>query len=159
MSSNPVQNEDHCATAASRTAIIAGFGPVGRVVADMMAAAGIAITVIETNADTVRTQQQLGRRAMLGDACDPAVLAAAGVATASALVLSMPDEADSVRACAAARKLAPHLYIAVRTNFVSQGLAAKAAGADAVVIEELVTAMAMKDAVMGHLRTCGVACK
>ena len=134
MNDSPNPTKPHCATAATRTAIIAGFGPVGRVVADMLTTAGVMVTVIETNPDTVYTQQQLGRRAVLGDARDPAVLSAA-------------------------RALAPHLFIAVRTNFVSRGLAAKTAGADAVIIEELVTARAMKDAVMEHFRACGVKCE
>ena len=54
-------------------------------------------------------------------------------------------------ACRVARELSPNIYIAARTNFVSKGLLATQAGADHVVIEEVITAQAMKEAIIEHL--------
>jgi len=131
--------------------IVAGFGPVGRVQVDRLEALGQPVTLIELNSDTVFKQNQLGRHAVLGDASDPVVLAQADIIHAHALLLTMPDEDAALRACIEARKLAPNIFIAARTNYISRGLLASANGADYVVIEELVTAQAMADAVVDQL--------
>ena len=82
---------------------------------------------------------------------NPKVLTEAGVSLADALILTIPDEEAAVRACAVARKLAPRIFIAARTNHVSQGMVASQAGADEVIVEEVVTADAMQRAVMRKL--------
>lgn len=130
--------------------IVAGFGPVGRVLVDRLEQCGTEVTLIELNPDTVFKQQGLGRNAIQGDVTEPAVLTKAGIATADALLLTIPDEDAALRACRLARELAPSIYIAARTNFVSRGLLASSNGADHVVVEELVTAQAMTDAVIGR---------
>ncbi|MEM6458236.1 MAG: NAD(P)-binding protein [Planctomycetota bacterium] len=135
----------------TRRAIVAGFGPVGRLVCEGLADAGFEVTVIETNPQTVETQRRLGRRILAGDACDPAVLHEAGIASADTLVLTMPGEDDALRACRAAHAIRPEVFISARTNYLSKGMLAAKAGADHVVVEELVTAEAMRDAVVGHL--------
>jgi len=136
--------------ASLRRVVVAGFGPVGRVVAEQLRGAGVEVTIIDMNERTIATQSGLGLRAVLGDASDPAVLTAAGIAEADALILAIPNEDAAVKACGEARKLAPSLFIAARTNFVSRGLLATKAGADHVTIEELVTAEAMRKAVVKH---------
>lgn len=133
-----------------RRVIVAGFGPVGRVLVDRLEACGAAVTLIELNPDTVFKQNQLGRHAVLGDASDVEVLTNAGILTADSLLLTIPDEEAALRACQAARQLAPKIYIAARTNFVSRGLLASTNGADYVVVEELVTAQAMSEAAAEH---------
>ncbi len=131
--------------------IIAGYGPVGRVVADELIAAHVRVTVVETNPMTIETVKQQGRAAVYGDVRDPEALKAAGVDSADALILAVPDEDVAVKACQVARQLNPDIFIAARTNFLSKGLLATAAGADHVVIEEVVTADAMQRAVFERL--------
>lgn len=131
--------------------VVGGFGPVGRAVADRLAQEGIAITIIEMNAETVRTQAKLGRRVVFGDVGSPEVLESAGVQDADALVLTIPDESATFRACQAARKLAPDLFIAVRTSYVGRGLAARSVGADYVTVDELATAEAMQKEIITRL--------
>jgi Trk K+ transport system NAD-binding subunit len=134
-----------------RRVIVAGFGPVGRTVADRLRDAGVAVSVIEMNPRTVERQRQLGLEMHLGDATDPAVLAAAGVAGADALILTIPQEQQVLAACEAARSLCPDIFIAARTNHLSMGMQCRAKGADHIVVEELVTAEAMRAAVMDRL--------
>lgn len=134
-----------------RRIIVAGYGPVGRVVADQLEAEGVAVTIIELNAATVDRQATLGKHIVYGDVTDPETLERAGIHDADALILAIPNEDDALRACTLARQLAPHIFIAARTNFVSKGLLARQAGADYVVVEEVVTAQAMQRAVMEHL--------
>lgn len=136
----------------ARNVIVAGYGVVGRVVAELMEDSAVHVTVIELNEVTVERQTKLDRRIIHGDVTDPAVLREAGIEHAEALILAMPDEDQVVRACEVARQLNPRIYIAARTNFVSKGLRARQAGADSVVVEEIVTAEAMKQEVMDGLQ-------
>lgn len=81
-----------------RGVIIAGFGPVGRVLAEALSKRGVPITVVDTNAETVRTQACLGVQVLCGDITDPEVLRGAGIELAAALAVTIPDGAEAVRA-------------------------------------------------------------
>ena len=118
--------------------------------AEQFRKAGVHVTIIDMNPATIQTQTRLGRTAVHGDVTSAEVLTAAGIVEADALILAIPNEDLAVKACHEARKLAPRIFIAARTNFVSRGLLATKAGADHVTIEELVTAEAMRAAVMKH---------
>lgn len=131
--------------------IVAGYGPVGRVVCDLLETSRFAVTVIDINERTTEKQHPYKRRFVLGDVRNPMVLVEAGIRQATALILGIPDEDQAVIACRVARELSPNIFIAARTNFVSKGLLATQAGADHVVIEEVITAQAMKQAIMEHL--------
>ncbi|MEM7624990.1 MAG: NAD(P)-binding protein [Planctomycetota bacterium] len=134
----------------TRSAIVVGFGPVGRLVAEGLADAGFEVTILEANLKTVEEQKLLGRKMILGNACVADDLIAAGLETADTLVLTMPNEDDALVACQTAHAIRPEVFISARTNFVSKGMLAMQNGADHVVVEELVTAEAMRDAVVRH---------
>ncbi len=132
--------------------IVAGFGLIGRFVTESLEKASVHVTLVEMNPSTVSDQQELGRSVVAGDVSDRAVLEQAGVTSAHALVLTVPDEAAAIRACGMARELNPEIYIAIRTNHMSGAMIATRSGATHVTIEELVTAQAMSDAVIGGLK-------
>lgn len=134
--------------AADLRVIVAGYGPVGRAAAELLAQAGAHVTIVDLNPTTIERQQQLNRRCVYGDIADEATLHEAGIEQAAALILTVPDEDRALRACAVARRLNPRIFIAARTNFLSKGLLATQAGADEVIVEEVVTAEAMKQAVL-----------
>lgn len=136
---------------AGRKVVVAGYGLVGRCVADRLSAGGFVVTVVEMNPNTIQRQQGLGKSVVHGDVSDPQVLDEAGIRQADALILTVPDEEASLRACEVARQMAPNIFIAARTNFLSKGLLATQAGADHVTVEEVVTAEAMQQAVMRRL--------
>lgn len=127
--------------------IIAGFGPVGRALADALSRHGVPFTIVETNAETVRAQQALGRHAVHGDATDPDTLRAAGIADAAAIAITIPDSDAALEACRTARSLAPDAYIAARVAHMSQAMLARQFGADSVTVEEIATAEALADSV------------
>ncbi|HRJ49688.1 MAG: cation:proton antiporter [Phycisphaeraceae bacterium] len=131
--------------------IIAGYGPVGRSLADRLGKRGIPVTVIEMNPKTVERQATLGRSILYGDVTNPEVLESAGIRTADALVITVPDEMAVMRACQVARSLAPEIFIATRTTYLSQAIKARQLGADSVVVEEIVTAESMTALVTGLL--------
>jgi CPA2 family monovalent cation:H+ antiporter-2 len=133
-------------------AIIAGFGPVGRAVADALQAEGVEITVIELNPNTVQRQALLGRKIVYGDASNPGVLISAGLDTADAVILTMPDEEAMLRACRTVRALKKDVFIAARANALSKGLTAMQLGADHAVVEEMATAEAMGREVLLKVR-------
>jgi len=134
-----------------RRVIIAGYGVVGRAVADRLEKAGVETVLVEMNPATVQRQSTLGRRIIYGDISAPDVLEAAGIHEAAALVVTVPDQEAAVRACAVARSLEPGLFIAARTSMLSQGMLASRAGADHVTIEEVATADSMQKAVVDWL--------
>ncbi|MBL4699781.1 MAG: NAD-binding protein [Phycisphaeraceae bacterium] len=107
--------------------------------------------MIDVNQRTTQKVHPYNRKFVLGDVRDPLILMEAGIRDATALILGIPDEDQAVIACRVARELSPDIYIAARTNFVSKGLLATQAGADHVVVEEVITAQAMKAAVVEHL--------
>lgn len=119
--------------------VIAGFGPIGRHVAQQLERKGVPITVIELNPSTVRRQTTLGRTIVYGDVANPEVLESAGVRHAEAVIITVPDEEAVLKACRVVRELSPSVFIAARMSFLSQALRAKEFGADYVTVEEIAT--------------------
>lgn len=134
-----------------RPVIIAGFGVVGRNLAEHFGAAGIPYIVVELNPNTVIKQQKLGRSFYFGDISNPDVLESAGVRAAEAVVLTIPDDEAVLRACRTIRSISPSVFIAARTTYLSRAIAATEMGADYVCVEEVVTAQDMAKQVMERL--------
>lgn len=132
-------------------AIIAGFGPVGRALADRFEVLGIPYIVVELNPRTVTRQGKLGRKFVYGDITNPEVLESAGLAHAMAVLLTIPDDETILRSCRVVKSLAPHVFIAARTSFLSGSFAAMQLGADVVTVEEVATAAAMERDVLAQL--------
>ncbi len=139
----PGESDGTAGPALGSLAIVAGFGPVGRAVADNLEKRGVIVTVIELNPRTVEKQHALGRSIVYGDASNPEVLEKAGLHRAEAVVLTMPDEEAVLRACRVVRQSKPDVFIAARLNVLSKALQAMQQGADHTVVEELATAEAM----------------
>lgn len=134
-----------------RHVIVAGYGPVGRLCAKQLESSGVNVTIVELNEETLARQLRLNKDVVYGCATDPEVLRTAGIEKAEALIITVPNEDDALEACKVARQLNPGLFIAARTNFFSKGLLCQAAGADQVIVEEVVTAEAMRRAVVERL--------
>jgi CPA2 family monovalent cation:H+ antiporter-2 len=143
--------ESHDALQDRRHVIIAGFGIVGRNLAEHFAARSIPYTVVELNPDTVIKQMKLGRATVFGDITNPDVLESAGIHTAEAIVLTMPDDDATLRACRAVREVRADIFIAARAGFLSRAMAVHDLGADHVTIEEVVTAQDMAIKVVQEL--------
>jgi Trk K+ transport system NAD-binding subunit len=137
-------------------AIVVGFGVVGRMVAIELERQGLAVTIIEMNLSTIEKQLDLDKKIIYGDVRDPDTLTRAGISHADVLILAVPNEEDAVKACRTARGLNPDIFIAARTNFVSKGMLCTQAGADCVIVEEIVTAQAMQQAVTDRLNGNGL---
>lgn len=131
--------------------IIAGFGLAGRSVADTVDHLGGRCTIVEKNPDTVETQRSLGRRILHGDISDESVLEAAGIGSADALALTVPDEEAVLRAIEVARRLNPEIYIIARTMYASRGIKAIELGADDVIKSEQTVAQQFREKLVRRL--------
>jgi voltage-gated potassium channel Kch len=121
-------------------AIIVGFGPTGRWVADLLGRFSVPYCIVERNIKTVGDQQSLGKRIVLGDATEELVLEMAGVREARILALTIPDEKAAVRVIRCAKALNPKMVIFVKTEHTSTALVARKAGADVVISAEIAVA-------------------
>ncbi len=146
-----VKGSDAVTESGPRHIIIAGFGPIGRRIAEVLEKAGVSYTVIELNPDTVAEQLRRHRSIVFGDVANQQVLDSAGLGHADALILTVPDEDAVLRACVIARRRSPTMFIAVRTGLLSHSHAATDIGADHVTVDEVATAEAMVRVVMDRL--------
>lgn len=137
-------------TSAAHSAVVVGYGPVGRTVARVLRENGVAPTIIELNHETVRALQEQGLRAVYGDASQPTILEHAGIRSADTLVFAAsgtPPEAI----VKAARELNPQVRIIARSTYVRDVSAAKLAGADLVVTAEVEVALALAEHLLVEL--------
>ena len=133
-------SENHCPSPDTLTGhvIIAGYGIVGRCVAENLAARKIPFCIVELNPATVTRLEHGMVPIIKGDIRDKEVLHQAGFKRASALALAMPDETHSLEALKVAREIRPDIKIIVRCTFSSAGMQAAKLGAAVVVAEQVV---------------------
>ncbi|MCP4589781.1 MAG: hypothetical protein GY842_03475 [bacterium] len=137
----------------SNHVVVAGYGPMGRRIADKLNEMHIPFTIVELNPATVQEQSHHGMPIIFGDVGNVHVLESAGIADADALVLTIPDEEAALRACAAARRRVPGIFIATRTRVVSKQAGLVEVGADHVTVDEMAAAEVMLRAVVDHIGT------
>jgi K+:H+ antiporter len=117
--------------------IIAGFGRIGQIVAQMLTAQQIAYVAIEQNVTLVEDHRKRGRPIYFGDANQADLLDAAGVDRASAAVITIDQPEAAERIVAALRRNHPDLRIIARSRDAAHGKLLQQAGADAVILEAL----------------------
>jgi len=144
-------NEPVHATPGRHRAIIVGYGPVGETVARLLRDNEIDATIVELNLDTVQRLRAAGTAAIYGDASRIETLTQAGVAQATALVLSASSIADGREIVRRARELNPGIRVLARTGYVRELHALREAGADAVFSGEGEVALAMTAAILQAL--------
>ena len=116
--------------------VIAGFGPSGEEAARMMQLVGLETYVIDLNRALVENARQLGARADLGNSAQREILEHAHLASARALIVTVPDPHAAVATIEQARIIAPDILICARARFKKFNELFENAGADHVVIEE-----------------------
>src|SRR5437764_12507900 len=87
--------------------IIAGYGIVGRSVAESLCARKIPFCIVELNPATVSRLEHGPVPIIEGDIRDRQVLLQAGIERASALALAMPEERQALEALKVAREMRP----------------------------------------------------
>ncbi len=113
--------------------IIAGYGRVGRQVAQEFQKKRVPYVVIEAEEQAVRQLIDEGILFVEGNATDDEVLRKAGIETAGTLVSTLPDEAHNVYLTLTARDINKNLKIIARADFDDGEKKLVRAGADHVV--------------------------
>jgi CPA2 family monovalent cation:H+ antiporter-2 len=117
--------------------IIAGFGRVGKIVAQLLAEQRISYLAIDLDMTSVRTGRERGAPIYFGDASREEVLHAAGVERAAGAVITIDQPEPAERIVAALHRAHPGLKIVVRSHDTDHGGRLARAGADAVVLEAM----------------------
>lgn len=130
-------------TAADVRAIVVGYGPVGKTLTRLLRVFGIEPVVIDLNLATIERLKAIRIAAVYGDASRTEVLEAAGIRSASYLLVTQPDQQGRLGVIAAARRINPKLTVLVRSRYLSEEEKLKAAGATEVHSEETTVAVAL----------------
>ena len=120
----------------SNHVIVGGYGFAGRELSRALKDCSIPYVVVDLNVENVRNAIQNGVDAFFGDVTNHEVLLTLGVKQAKELVLLVNDPTAAEHALRVARKLAPELFIVVRTHYLLDVEPILAAGADEVIPSE-----------------------
>jgi len=122
---------------ANRHVIICGYGRSGQNLARILEREHIPYLALDLDPDRVRQAVAAGESAVFGDAARPQALIAAGLARASAVVVTYLDVPGALKVLAISREHAPQVPVIVRTQDDFQLEALQSAGATEVVPEAL----------------------
>ena len=114
--------------------IVAGFGRVGGLVSEELAAAGLPFVVIEVSPERINEVERLGFLHVVGDATEESVLREAGLERAQTLVTAMPSDALNVYITLTARQMNHAVMIIARAELPSTQKKLRQAGANHVVL-------------------------
>lgn len=137
--------------AAPGRAVIVGFGRVGRLVAQMLNAHNRPYIAIDADIDSVTHARRRGYHTMFGDITRPGMIERLNLGRASALVLTMDEPVQIVRAVARARELYPDLTIIARARDPNHAAELYKAGATDAVPETLESSLQLSEAVLVDL--------
>ncbi|MEI6787907.1 MAG: cation:proton antiporter [bacterium] len=138
-------------TADRHRAVLVGYGPVGRTLADLLREQAIETTVVEMNHETIQRLKARSINVVYGDASHAEVLKAAGTHQAGTLILSAPDIPTAADIIRQARAMNPEIRILVNTSYLSECPVLETAGADEVFSGEAEVASAMCISVLRRL--------
>ena len=122
---------------ANKHVIICGYGRCGQNLGQMLAREGIQYIALDLDPDRVRQAAAAGDAVVFGDAVRLQSLMAAGLARASAVVVTYLDTASALKVLASARAHAPNVPVIVRTVDDHDLEKLQAAGATEVVPEAI----------------------
>jgi CPA2 family monovalent cation:H+ antiporter-2 len=121
----------------TRHVIICGFGRCGQNLARVLESQGIPYLALDQDPDRVRQAAAAGQSVVFGDSARLQALMAAGLARASAVVVTYLDEAAALKVLANRHAHAPQVPVIVRTQDDHSLEKLQAAGATEVVPEAI----------------------
>ncbi len=116
--------------------VIVGFGPAGQGVGAALIKADAVVTVLDASPRGANMARQMNLIGLVGDATSVDVLEHAGAATASAVVVTLPDPGAARRVIENVRAVNRDARIVVRARYHVYRWELMLAGADVVVDEE-----------------------
>jgi CPA2 family monovalent cation:H+ antiporter-2 len=115
--------------------ILCGFGRVGQNVGRVLESQGFEYIALDLDPARIRAARQAGDPVMFGDSADEEMLARAGIASATAVVISFSDPATALAILRSVRRMHPELPVLVRTADDARLKELQDAGATDVVPE------------------------
>jgi voltage-gated potassium channel len=113
--------------------IIAGYGRIGRVLAQFLIEKYVDVVVIERDERRVNKMDEDGVLYLIGEANDESILKRAGIQRAKGLVTAVATDADNVFLVLIAKEMNPKLFIVARASQNATKKTLQAAGADKVI--------------------------
>jgi CPA2 family monovalent cation:H+ antiporter-2 len=132
--------------------ILCGFGRVGQNVARVLESQGFEYIALDLDPARIRAARQAGDPVMFGDSADEDLLTKAGIAHASALVISFSDPATALGILRSVRRMHPDLPVLVRTADDARLKELQDAGATDVVPETFEASLMLVSHVLMLLR-------
>jgi monovalent cation:H+ antiporter-2, CPA2 family len=115
--------------------ILCGFGRVGQNVARVLESQNFEYIALDLDLARIRAARQAGDPVLYGDSADEEMLAKAGLATASVVVISFSDPLTSIGILRSVRRARPEVPVLVRTQDDARIGELQGAGATDVVPE------------------------
>jgi monovalent cation:H+ antiporter-2, CPA2 family len=137
----------HAAEAKGRI-VIFGFGRVGHMVADMLAAHHRSYLAIDSDVDSVRLAREAGHNVLFGDASLPELAERLQLGHAAALVLTMDNPVLVARIARRVRRWVPDLPIVARARDTKHAAQLYRAGVTDAVPETLEASLQLSEAVL-----------
>jgi CPA2 family monovalent cation:H+ antiporter-2 len=131
--------------------VVIGFGRVGRLVADMLAANGQKYIAVEADIDTVNAARRKGYPVIFGDAARSELVDRLNLGRAKALILTMDDPVLSTRLTRRVRGWVPALPIIARARDTAHAAQLYRAGASVAVPETVESSLQLSEAVLVEL--------
>jgi len=139
----------------ARHIVVAGAGLNGTNVARVLHETHIPYALVDIDPERIADARREGLKALRADATGAEGLAAAGIARALGVVVTMPDPDACRRAVRLARSKNPEVRILVRTRYVKEVETLRALGADEVIPEEFETSIELVARVLRLLHVPG----
>ncbi|HEX5182996.1 MAG TPA: NAD-binding protein, partial [Allosphingosinicella sp.] len=131
--------------------VVIGFGRVGRMVAEMLAAHDRAYVAVDSDVDSVAGHRRQGLPVIFGDVSRHELVDRLQLGHAAALVLTMDDPVLTVRLTRKVRAWCPDLIIVARARDAAHAAELYRAGATDAVPETLEASLQLSEAVLVDL--------
>jgi CPA2 family monovalent cation:H+ antiporter-2 len=131
---------------AFKRVIIVGYGRVGSVIADGVAAHGATIAVIEDQDNVAALARRHGLEVVSGNAADVETLMAAKIREASCIFVAIPNGFEAGQIVQKAKAVNPALTIVARAHSDDEADYLRRLGASKIIMGERELALAMVDA-------------
>lgn len=128
--------------------IICGYGRVGEKIANILNANKMPFVVIDRNPETVTELKEMGGFALEGDALDTKILERAGIRRAKGLIAVLDKDTDNISLVLTSNDINPDLLIGARADSEDAIRRLHRAGAEIVVIPEIVGGIELAKAIL-----------
>lgn len=117
--------------------IVAGYGQAARCLVRVLSGSGIPFVITTLSPEGANDADSEGLPVVRGDSTKPFLLRHVGIDNAKMMVIADDNPAMAHRITSVARQINPTMRIVVRTRYTEEVPGLAAAGADAVIAEEL----------------------